>query len=563
MERPKAALTMRAALYARFSSELQNVASIEDQHVACRALAQRLGATVAAEFSDAGISGAASGNRPGLQAMLAGARARAFDVVICEALDRLTRSGGDTWDLYEDLRAEGVAIHTIAEGAVETLHVGLKGTMNALFLEELARKTRRGQAGVAREGRHAGGAPAYGYRRRRQLDAAGEPIAGLLEIDPTTSAVVLDVFRRYASGRSPRAIAAELNALGVPGPRGGQWNASTINGNAARGNGLLHNRLYAGEMVWGRHSWTKDRRTGKRRQRSADAGGIVRTPAPELRIVPEGLWREVQARYAAVSHGTQGSRAAVRPKRLLSGLVRCGCCRGPMIFSGPGGRLQCTLRRERGPTACANGRTAPGGQVEARVLKAIASNLLHPAVIEAAVREVHAESARLKAETRKDRARLERELEEGRRRAGRLVDQIADGLVAGKAIMDKLNALEARSAEIEAELSSLDGDDAGDVVRIHPASAGKFRKMVEQLQATIGDAASAVEQDDKRENAREALRALIAGVYIIPAEGRGQFEIEIEGDLAPLLQLEKGVRLKLGAGARSQHQPKWPVRLAA
>lgn len=555
---------MRAALYARFSSDLQNVASIADQLAACRSLADRLGATVSAEFHDAAISGAAAANRPGLIGMMAAAKAGAFDVVICEALDRLTRSGGDAWDIYEDLKAAGVVIHTIAEGEAQTLHIGLKGTMNALFLEELARKTRRGQAGVAREGRHAGGAPAYGYRRVRKLDAQGEVMPGLLEVDVDAAAVVVSVFEDYAGGMSPRAIAARLNAQGLPGPRGGQWNASTINGNAKRGNGLLHNQLYAGQMVWGRHTWSKDRRTGKRHARGAAARDVVRTEAEELRIVSEDLWARVQARYASVSHGETPHRSR-RPKRLLSGLVKCGCCGGPMIAGGPDSRLLCSARRERGPDVCANGRSAKSADVEMRVLEAIRTRMLHPAVVEEVVREFHAEYARLAGQTQASRGRLQKELGEVVRRAERLVDQIADGLIAGPAVNDRLRTLEARRAEISAELAGM--DDAESVVRLHPGTAGRYRQLVEQLQGAIAtlDATTDVDQERARENARAALRALVTGVKVIPAEGRGQYDLEIEGDLSPLLQskLEEGVRLKMGAGARTHRWPKMAIRLAA
>lgn len=555
---------MRAALYARFSSDLQNAASIEDQLVACRALAARQGWTVAAEFHDAGISGAAAGNRPGLTAMLAAAAAGAFDVVAAEALDRLTRSGADAWDIYDDLRAAGVRIHTLAEGEAQTLHIGLKGTMNALFLEDLAKKTHRGMAGVAREGRHAGGAPPYGYRRLRRYDAAGEPIPGLLEIDPAAADVVREVFRSYAAGQSPRAIAAALNARRLPGPRGGPWNASTINGNAERGNGLLHNELYAGVMVWGRHAWTKDRRTGKRRARATEAGRQVRTEAPDLRIVDDALWRAVRDRHASVS--VDRPERARRPKRLLSGLVVCGCCRGPMIAAGPGGRYMCSARRERGVDVCANGRSAKAEDLDARVIAAVRDQLLHPDVVEAAVREFHAEYQRLAGARLKDRARLERDLAEVGRRADRLVDQVAEGFLSGAAVQGKLQQLEARRAELTAELAA--AADAGDVVRLHPGTAGQYRKLVDQLQGAIGDMTAATGDDliDRaRENARQALRALVTKVVITPLAERGRYDVVLEGDLAPLLQpqLEEGVRLSLGAGARSSRCPKIPVRLAA
>ena len=62
--------------------------------------------------------------------------------------------------------------------------------------------------------------------------------------------VVERIFREYASGLSPRTIALGLNQDGIAGPRDRGWGASTINGNAARGTGILNNRIYIGKLVW-------------------------------------------------------------------------------------------------------------------------------------------------------------------------------------------------------------------------------------------------------------------------------------------------------------------------
>jgi site-specific DNA recombinase len=124
---------MRAAIYARFSTALQREASIEDQVRLCRERAERESLRLVEVFSDRAISGA-SMLRPGLQAMLEGARAGRFDVIIAEALDRLSRDQADVAALYKRLSFAGVAIITLAEGEISELHVGLKGTMNQLFL---------------------------------------------------------------------------------------------------------------------------------------------------------------------------------------------------------------------------------------------------------------------------------------------------------------------------------------------------------------------------------------------------------------------------------------------
>ncbi len=79
--------------YTRFSSLLQSAASIEDQERLCRERAEREGWEVVALFADRALSGA-SMLRPGLQALLQAASDGSVDVVLTEALDRLTREPG-------------------------------------------------------------------------------------------------------------------------------------------------------------------------------------------------------------------------------------------------------------------------------------------------------------------------------------------------------------------------------------------------------------------------------------------------------------------------------------
>ena len=143
---------MKVAVYARYSSDNQREASIADQLRVCREFAARQGWTVVAEFTDHAISGATL-LRSGFQALMRDALNQGFDVVLAEALDRFSRDQEDTAGLFKRLTFAGVNIVTLAEGDITHLHVGLKGTMNALFLKDLADKTRRvtARSGGARE----------------------------------------------------------------------------------------------------------------------------------------------------------------------------------------------------------------------------------------------------------------------------------------------------------------------------------------------------------------------------------------------------------------------------
>ncbi|MFW8637617.1 recombinase family protein, partial [Cribrihabitans pelagius] len=235
MSKPK----LRAAIYARYSSDLQRDASVEDQIRSCTDYAKDQGMEVVATYSDRAISGA-SLMRSGMQALLRDARGGAFDVLVSEALDRLSRNQADIAHIYQEFCFNGLPIETLAERVISEIHIGLKGTMNALQLKDIAMKTHRGLKGRALLGKSAGG-KAYGYRMKPQLTASGEVIRGEREINPEEAAVVRRIFQDYAKGLSPKKIAEALNKEGVPAPAGRHWGASTIHGNRQRGTGILNN----------------------------------------------------------------------------------------------------------------------------------------------------------------------------------------------------------------------------------------------------------------------------------------------------------------------------------
>ena len=91
----------------------------------------------------------------------------------------------------------------------------------------------------------------------RSLTEEGELKRGDREINEGEAAVVRRIFRAYLDGKSPNKIADMLNREGVPGPRGGLWDKSTIHGNPKRGTGILNNELYIGQMVWNRQTFLR------------------------------------------------------------------------------------------------------------------------------------------------------------------------------------------------------------------------------------------------------------------------------------------------------------------
>ena len=101
-------MTFRCALYARYSSDQQRAASIEDQFRVCRERAERAGWKIAGAYKDSAVSGSSVILRPGVQALLEDAGRGEFDVVLAEALDRVSRDQADVAVLYKHLRFAGV-----------------------------------------------------------------------------------------------------------------------------------------------------------------------------------------------------------------------------------------------------------------------------------------------------------------------------------------------------------------------------------------------------------------------------------------------------------------------
>jgi hypothetical protein len=311
--------------------------------------------------------------------------------------------------LYEHLKFAGVPIVTLAEGEISELHVGLKGTMNALFLKDLAAKTHRGIRGRVEEGKSGGGL-CYGYKVVKQFDARGEPIRGDREIVEAEAHIVRRIFREFADGVSPRTIAHNLNSEGTPGPNGKLWNDTTIRGNVKRGTGIVNNDLYVGRLIWNRLRYIKDPSTGRRISRlNPDTAWIVRD-VPELRIVDDELWkasrerqREISKQHANLTEGvrkhhqTNALGGTRRPKSLLSGLIFCGSCGGPYSLRG-GSRFACSNHCSKG--TCGNSRTIPRDDLERRVLTGLQYRMMAPEIAAEAMRAYAEESNRLNRQHR-------------------------------------------------------------------------------------------------------------------------------------------------------------------
>ena len=538
---------MRVALYARYSTDMQKPETIAVQNGNMRAYIAKAGWQEVGAWADEAISGATL-NRPGIQAVLAACEHREVDIVLADELDRVSRGQSHTAKVYERLQFLGIRLVTVTEGEITRLHVGMKGTMNAEQISATSRKTRDALADRHMKGLNAGGR-AYGYDLDFQLDARGDRIPGHRKVNPAEAENIVWICEQYAAGRSAKNIAAELYRRGVPGPRGGRWSASTINGNKKRGTGILNNQAYVGRPEHQRQTFRKDPETG-RRHAFATAEGVKKTAeVPHLRILTDELWERVKARQeqTACPHGPEVTPfwAKQRPKHLLTGKVTCGVCGSNY---GKVGKLRsgCHARSNYGEAGCSNHLTIRIGDLEEQVLAALKDDMLQPDVIEAFVSEYVAESNRLAREHDRDSVAHRQELKGVEAGIQRLTAAILKGVDASL-VSDELNRLGRRKGALEEMLGA--GAESSAPAVFHPRLAQVYRQKVEDLLA-------AYTNDASRAQAQEIIRDLIERIVLTPVNG--VLRVEMTGDLAAMLLIsQEGTRKNTpGADATGVQQVK-------
>lgn len=319
----------RTAIYARYSDDIQNPSSIRDQIRLCTDRITAFGGTVSRHFADAASIGAFMIHRPELLEMIRHCKQGLVTTVCAESLDRISRSASDISRIYHILKYHDVAIWTVEDGPVGPVHIGFKGTMNEIFLDSLRSKTIRGKEGVAREGRHP--APLiYGYRNANTY-IGKRLVRGLREIDPEEAKIVQWIFELRADGTKVRAIMRILNEEGIPAPRGGKWQDTTILGGGGRG--LLRQSLYRGVMTYNKRETRRHPETGRLTHRPRPPSQWITSEDPTLRIIDEDLWNAVQEinRKTAIAPRRTGRTPAHLGGALpLTPVLRCASCGGRM-----------------------------------------------------------------------------------------------------------------------------------------------------------------------------------------------------------------------------------------
>ena len=351
--------TGRVGIYARYSSDLQNESSIDDQARRAREAIARSGGdpTKAVVFPDYAVSGG-SMERPGLEALLRAVEAGRIDVILTEDVSRISRDMGDAAHIFKRLQFAGVPLIGLSDGIDTSAKQGkltyaFKSMMAEWYIDELRDRTLRGLEGRALAGFATGGVP-FGYRTEPEIDAAGRELGNKIVIDEDEAPIIRRIFTEYCDGGALHRIARDLNREGIPSPRAGTkhkrygWGTSTIRA-------ILYNEKYAGTWRFKERQWVKVPGTNKRRPRARAADEVMTIERPELRIIDVESWTEVRARLAAIhrrytkNDPTEKTPSPRRCSYLLSGILICDECGFPLtIYGGRTRFYRCSTHHNKG-----------------------------------------------------------------------------------------------------------------------------------------------------------------------------------------------------------------------
>lgn len=297
---------MKAAAYARYSTDKQTENSIAYQFAKIEEYCKNNNIDISAYYADEAQSGTNTEKRTSFNDMIAAAKAKAFDAVVIYDISRGSRDVVDWFDFRKKMAALHISIISVEERLgdiynpndflTELITVGL-GQHQVLTTRQ---KSIDGTAQKAREGAFLGGCPPLGYDIENQKYV----------INNVEAETVRTIFRMYADGSGYTDIIKAV--AGVTGKRG-----RPIGKNSLRS--ILTNERYIGTYSWNKRHVKMMRKW---------AGGAPNPNCITIEdaippIIDKNTWERVRKR---MNDNTRNSVNKAKYAYLLSGLIECDCC---------------------------------------------------------------------------------------------------------------------------------------------------------------------------------------------------------------------------------------------
>lgn len=296
---------MKAAAYARYSTDRQQKNSIEYQLDEIRKYCAESSITITATYTDEGKSGTNT-NRKDFQAMLEAAKRKEFDAVVIYDITRGSRDVGDWFAFRKQMMRLGVTVISATQQLgdltkssdflVELLNVGM-GQYEVL---ETRQKSIAGVAVKAKDGVFLGGTPPLGYDIQN----------GRYVINEEEARTVRKIFELYGSGKSYDVILDSLD--GAVGKMGRPIGKNSLHS-------ILTNERYIGVYTWNKRHVKLFRQWAG----GAPNPNCIRIEGAIPVIIDDLTWERVQKR---LNDNRRNATNKAKRTYLLSGLIECEEC---------------------------------------------------------------------------------------------------------------------------------------------------------------------------------------------------------------------------------------------
>jgi site-specific DNA recombinase len=435
----------RVAIYVRVSGQAgADKYGLSTQEDECLAYAAKHGWTVVSIYREV-HTGKELFERPQLTALRQAMRRGEFDILLCHALDRLSRMQIHQGLILSEAEYAGVAWDSVSEDFDNSpqgqILRAVIGGMAELERIKIVERTRRGKMARIESGKYNVGSHApFGYA----WEDPGTK-ARLVE-NPVTAPIVRRIFQDIAAGSSARQLSLRLTAECVPTPKrlGAKWYWSTIRT-------IVRNPLYWGEPR--AHRWKQERIKGRGtviRQRPENEQIMLHDVAPAL--VSREVAMAVHARLARNKTESTRNNRSPQSALLRAGFVRCGYCGNTLdVQHARGGWMYRCSTSNRDKHGCPHF-SIMTPILDAAVWRTVERILTQPEIIATEVDRLRRDDP-----TQQDLAAIDRRLEEINRQCTNLTKRLAlfDDEEAAAPIIVEINALTGQRRQLERERDDL------------------------------------------------------------------------------------------------------------
>lgn len=501
---------MKAAIYARFSSENQRDESIDAQVRLCRQYAEKCNYIVTKIYSDEAITGKTD-QRPQFQQMLADAKINLFDVIIMDKVDRFARDAYDSALHKHYLRKKcGIKIEYASQRIDETpegrMTEHILEALAQYFSDNLARETMKGLTENALKAWHTGGIPPLGFA----LEGIPGTRSKRYVINEKEANIIRRVFEIIDAGGTYKDVyLATYDDMILL--RGRPLSKNSIHD-------ILRNEKYKGTFVYMK---------GTKKDHRHSQNNVIRIPNAIPAIISPELFDRIQEKLNARK---QADRARNKAKRiyLLSGKVFCGKCGHAMVartgYSKNKVRHDYFMCGLKNRSKECDAKTIRQDYLNELVLRALKEKIFSEEGKKAVV--YHLKEALQEKQRNSDKLiyKLEQERREVQKTIENIVQAITQGFIS-EHLKEKLHAAEAKIKEIEQELIALKRDvvrklDRESIEEFMDAQSKKLKKDLPEQKDVIH---SFVDKVIVKENITEVYFA-IGSVDMLLVAPRGRMQ---------------------------------------